>query len=53
MEGVLDDTLAPKKHTCNAAALSGLEDPFNEEVVPKPAPLGSSANNHRDLEEAT
>ena len=52
MEGAPDDTPAPKKRTCNAAALSGLEDPFDEEVVPEPAPSGSGANNHRDLEKA-
>ena len=45
MEGALDDTLALKKRTCNAAALLGLEDPFDEEVVPKPAPSGSGANS--------
>ena len=52
MEGALDDTPALKKRTYNAAALLGLEDPFDEEVVSKLALLGSSANNHRDLEEA-
>ena len=52
MEGAPDDTPAPKKRTCNAAALSGLEDPFDEEVVPEPAPSGSGANSQRDLEEA-